>query len=370
MRTNMKTNLNTNIVARIGIDTSKSSFQLHAVDSAGKVVFRRKLSRAALLPFMVQQPRCEVGLEACSGSHYWGREFIKLGHDTKLIAPQFVKPFVQGNKTDAADAAAIVEAMGRPHMRFVPIKTLEQQQVLMIHTTRRRMVRSRTMAVNSLRGLFGEYGFVFPKGRGALRNRIIELMHDSESWQKIPPLSQQLFATLLGEWLDQDTRIREFESMLKTYAASNASCQQLLRVPGIGLIIATAMVAHIGNGSHFKSARHLASWLGLVAKQYSTGGKETLLGISKRGDSYLRSLIVHGARATMNAAQRFSKNSPSPAIKWVMAVKERRGHNRAVVALANKMARIIWALLRNPEAQYDPTHIPERFRRHASTQVA
>ena len=371
MRTNTKMKKNTNTVARIGIDTSKSSFQLHAVDRGGKVVFRRTLSRAALLSFMAQQPSCEVGMEACSGSHYWGREFIKLGHDVKLIAPQFVKPFVQGNKTDAADAAAIVEAMSRPHMRFVPIKSAEQQQVLMIHTTRQRLVKNRTMTINSLRGLLGEYGFVFSKGRSGLRGRIQELLMDSSvHWQGIPPLARQLFASLLGEWFDLDARIKDLETILKEYAASNDACQRLRTIPGIGLIIATAMVGHVGNAQHFKSGRHLASWLGLVTKQHSTGGKERLLGISKRGDTYLRSLIVHGARATMSAAERFTKNTTSPVMNWAKAVKERRGYNRAVVALANKTARIIWALLRNPEARYDATYTPERFRRLASVQLA
>ncbi|WP_341789202.1 MULTISPECIES: IS110 family transposase [unclassified Rickettsia] len=320
---------------------------MHGVDKNGKTVLKKKLMRDQLLSFMVNTPKCLVGIEACGGANYWARELIKLGHEVKLMAPQFVKPYVKTNKNDQADAEAICEAVARPNMRFVPIKTIEQQDVLSIHRVRERLVRNRTALANEIRGLLNEFGFIIPQGINNVVVKLTEILDEG----KLSSLSYQTFYELKEEFVENDKKIKELEKRLKVIAMNLVQCQQLMAIAGIGLITATALVASIGNARNFKNGRQLSAWLGLVPRQHSSGGKEKLLGISKRGDVYLRTLLIQGSRAVLNAKIRFiskeekSKKIYSKFTAWMFNLIERNGHNKTVVAVANKLARVVFAVL-------------------------
>jgi transposase len=284
-------------------------------------------------------------MEACASAQYWAREFQQLGHTVKLISPQFVKPYVKGNKNDSRDAEAICEAVSRPHMRFVPLKTVESQDIQAIHRMRSRLVKERTALSNQIRGLLAERGIVFAQGLTRLRQHLPTLIEDGEN--VLTPLSREVMRELYEQLVTLDERIAHADRLVQRVFTENAQCQKLAQVEGIGPVIATALVAGVGNAHEFANGRHLAAWLGLVPRQCSSGGKERLLGISKRGDRYLRTLLIHGARATVHRA----RHKTDARSRWIVRLEQRRGKNIATVAIANKNARIAWALLTS-DAEY------------------
>lgn len=330
-------------VTLLGIDIAKDIFQLHGVDASGKVVFKKKLKRAKLLEFIAQLEPCIIAMEACGGSHYWAREFIKLGHDAKLISPQFVKPFVKTNKNDMNDAEAITEAASRPNMRFVPIKTLEQQDVQCIHRVRERLIKNRTALANEIRGLLAEYGVIAPKGMTKLRTLLPEIIGADNNKFNLTSMLKELCADIYEELKGLDERIEQCNRKLEAIANTNPICQRLMTVPGVGVLITTILFTVLGDPSLFKNGRHFAAFLGLVPRQYSSGGKQKLYGISKRGDKYIRKVLIQGAKSVLiNASKKDDKRS-----LWINKLNERRGANRTCVAIANKNARVVWALAKN-----------------------
>lgn len=336
-------------VKTIGIDLAKAIFQIHGVNEYGKCLFNKQLKRAQMISFFANLPPCLVGMEACSSAHYWARKLQGLGHTVKLMAPQFVKPYVKTNKNDAADAEAICEAVSRPNMRFVPMKSSEQLAVLALHRARQGFVKARTAQANQLRGLLAEHGIIIPKGIAHIGKHLPEILEEYENG--LPGTFRQLLERL-GEHLKAlDRQVQELEVQLQSWHRENVASKKLAQIPGIGPITASALIASVGDAKSFKNGRQLAAWLGLVPRQHSSGGKQTLLGISKRGDSYLRTLLIHGARSVLRVAERKAQHANS----WLAGVMGRRNHNVAAVALANKNARIVWALLaqeREYEANY------------------
>ena len=327
----------------LGIDLAKNSFQLHGVDEKGHRVLKKKLTRSKLVAFIAKLPPCLIGLEACGGAHHWVRVFSELGHTVKMIAPQFVKPYVKSNKNDAVDAEAICEAVQRPNMRFVPSKSIEQQDIQSVHRIRSLLVGRRTAQTNQIRGLLMEYGIIIPPGINQLRKAIPEILEDAEN--TLSPYFREFLRELYEEIVHFDERIQTIELRLKVISEQNEDCQRLLTIPGIGLLTATALIAAIADISVFKNGRELAAWLGLVPRQHSTGGKQTLLGISKRGDSYLRTLSIHGGRSVVRVAHKHQDKRN----QWIGNIKQRRGENISNVAVANKNARTAWALLTNKQ---------------------
>ena len=332
-------------VSVLGIDLTKLVFQLHGVDENGEVVLRRKLSRPKFLAFIAQLEPCLIGVESCSTSHYWAREMKKFGHEVKLISPQFVKPYVKGNKHDAADAEAICEAVTRPNMRFVPIKDIEQQDIQSLHRARELLVKQRTAQSNQIRGLLAEYGLIIPLGVRRLRGRLPELLEDAENALSFP--ARDIFAELYQQLVWLDDRVHVFDLKIEQVLRNNEACQRLAQMEGIGPMTATALYAAVHHAKEFANGRQMSAWLGLVPRQHSSGGKQLLLGISKRGDRYLRTLLIHGARSVIYRI----KNKQSKRALWLKQLIDRRGIHRAIVALANKMARMAWVIL-NKGAQY------------------
>lgn len=326
-------------IKRIGIDLAKQVFQVHGVDGQEKAVLRQKLARAKMLTYFQKLPPCLIGMEACSSAHYWGRELQKMGHTVKLMAPQFVKPYVKSNKNDANDAEAICEAVARPTMRFVAIKTIEQQDIQAVHRIRSELVQHRTAKVNQIRGLLGEYGLVVGQRIDVLRKALPLILEDAGNGLTVD--FRTLLEGLQQDLITLDQRVDDMDKKIKLLASSNEDAKRLQQIPGIGPITATALICAIGDGKQFKRGRDLAAWLGLTPKQHSSGGKDHLLGISKRGDAYLRTLLIHGARAVLRVAG----NKEDPRSRWIQSLCGRRNKNIAAVALANKNARIVWALL-------------------------
>ncbi|WP_097459919.1 IS110 family RNA-guided transposase [Mangrovitalea sediminis] len=326
-------------VTTIGIDLAKNVFSIHGVNHHGKVVVRKRLTRAKLLPFIAQLPPCLIGMEACSGAHHWAREMTTLGHQVRIIAPRFVAPYRKSSKNDDNDAEAICEAVGRPNMRFVPIKTAEQQAVLCLHRIRRGLIKERTAQINQIRGLLAEFGLIMPQGRYAARHHIPEILEDGENG--LPMLTRRLLHDINARIRQLDNEILTYDREIEAMARRDDQAKRLMAVPGIGPQTATAILASAPDPTQFKSGRHFAAWLGLVPRQYSTGGKVRLGRITKRGDKYLRTLLIHGTRAVI--AGLADKNDALS--NWARDLVERRGYKRAAVALAAKNARIIWALL-------------------------
>ena len=330
-------------VTTVGIDLAKNVFQLHGVNEAGRPVIKKQLRRDQVAAFFINLPLCLIGMEACGSAHYWARKLEGFGHTVKLISPQFVKPYVKTNKNDAADAEAICEAVARPNMRFVPIKDIEQQSVLSLHRVRQGFVKARTAQANQIRGLLSEFGLIIPQGIGHIATRVPELIEDASN--ELPGSFRLLVQRLLDHLKELDTQVDELESQIVRWHRQSAASNKLAQVPGIGPITASALVASLGDAKNFDSGRQVAAWLGLVPKQHSSGGKQNLLGMSKRGDSYLRTLLIHGARSAIyHAGKRTDQNQTC---KWINAIVIRRNKNVAAVALANKNARIVWALLTN-----------------------
>jgi transposase len=326
-------------ITTFGIDLAKNVFQVHGVNEQGKTIVRKALRRDQVLEFFIKLNPCLIGMEACASAHYWARKLQVQGHTVKLMAPQYVKPYVKTNKNDAADAEAICEAVGRPNMRFVPIKNVEQQSVLSLHRARQGFVKSRTAQANQIRGLLSEYGIVIQQGICNVTKRLSHILEECAN--ELPGAFCQLIQRLGDHLKELDRQVGELEVQIKIWHKQNEASKKLEDIPGIGPITATAIVASIGDAKCFKDGRQLAAWLGLVPRQHSSGGKQVLLGISKRGDSYLRTLLIHGARAVLRAAERKVQHAES----WLTNLMRRRNFNVAVVALANKNARIIWALL-------------------------
>jgi len=340
-------------VAIFGLDIAKHVFQLHGIDTNGKVVLRRRLRRQEVVPFFANLTPCVVGLEACGGAHYWARRLKATGHTVRLIAPQFVKPFVKSNKNDANDAEAICEAVGRPNMRFVSAKSVEQQDIQSLHRVRSRLVGCRTQLVNQVRGLLMEYGIVMPQHIGQVRRGVPEVLENENN--ELTCLSRRLLAALYDELVDLDNRVEQIEKELRIVYEASEPCQRIAAVEGIGLLTATAIVAAMSDGKVFQNGRQFAAWLGLVPKQHSSGGKPRLLGISKRGDPYLRTLLIHGARSVVYRACR-KKDVRSV---WIADKQRRLGTTRACVAVANKNARIVWSLIAREEHYRVPCELAQ-----------
>jgi transposase len=324
-------------VTTIGIDLAKNSFSIYGVNAQGKPVLQRTLTRANVIRFFANLPECLVGMEACASSEYWARTIESLGHTVRRIHPRYVKAYLLGAKNDTNDAAAICEAVQRPNMRFVPHKSPEQTDIQCVHRIRQGFVRSRTALVNQVRGLLGEYGIVMRQGINTVRNRLPELIADEAN--ELSPIMRRNLAALYESLCFLDERILTQEKILKDIARENEACKRLMQVPGIGLLTATILLSVAGVASNFKNGREFAAYLGLVPRQNSTGGKIKLLGITKRGDTYTRTLLVHGARSVLWHAPQARQNA------WLMELAARRGNNRASVALANKTARIVWSML-------------------------
>jgi len=331
-----------------GIDVAKTVFQVHGVDEHGKVLLRRQLRRSQLLLFFSRLEPCLMGMEACASSHYWARKLTALGHTVRLMAPQFVKPYRKNDKNDGNDAEAICEAVQRPSMRFVPVKSPEQQAELAVHRVRRRLMSQRTALINQLRGLLAEYGLVLAQGANQVRSKLPALLEDAS--QSLPALALELFRDLYEELVELEQRIGAYDRRIERLYRANPVCQRLGQQEGIGALTATAFVATVAHAAQFKNARQCAAWLGLVPKQDSSGAKTRLLGITKRGDVYLRTLLVHGARSAM----RHTPKRNDPKSRWVEQLRKRRGENIAAVALAAKHARILWALMVRGQSTEQP----------------
>ena len=326
-------------VTTIGIDLAKNVFHVIGCDAHGKIQLRKQLRRHQVLAWFARLTPCLVGMEACATSHYWGRELCKLGHEVKLIAAQHVKAYLRGNKNDYNDALAIAEAVVRPEMRFVAIKSTEEQDIQALHRLRQQRVKECTALDSQIRGLVGEYGISIPQGKAAFKRRIPEILEDADNG-----LSDRFRRLLREAWY----QFQELEAHLQTYdqelarvVRESEACRRLQTIPGFGPVVASVFFSQIGHGEGYRRGRDVSAALGLVPRQHSTGGKDVLLGISKRGDSYLRGLLIHGARAVVA----WAANKTDRLSRWVMSLVARRGHNKAVVALANKLARIGWAIL-------------------------
>jgi transposase len=329
-----------NAVSTLGIDLAKNTFSLYGVDVEGVVTLRRTLSRGKLAELVVRLPPCLIGMEACSGAHEWARRFASAGHTVKLMAPKFVTPYRKSGKNDGNDAEAICEAVGRPNMRFVPIKSVQQQSDLSLHRVRQGFVEERTATFNRIRGLIAEFGYVLPNGVEQLRRQVPDLL------ERLPARVARCVRDLLEHAERLRSKTLEYEREIRMSVRDNELARRAHTRPGIGALTASAVVATVGNGHDFKNGRQFSAWLGLVPRQYSTGGKTRLGHITKRGDPYLRTLLVMGARSVLQRAYRES----DPLSRWALALQQRRGYHRACVAIAAKNARVVWALLAKESA--------------------
>lgn len=341
-----------NKLSRVGIDLAKNVFQIHGVDRHDKTVWQRRLKRGNWLKVLLDkiEPGCEIGMEACTGAHHWARVLQAKGFTVKLIAPQFVKPYVKSNKNDARDAEAICEAMSRPSMRFVSVKTVEQQDIQATHRIRAELISQRTAKANQIRGLVAEYGLVTPVHLDRLRKAIPLWLEDAENG-----LSDAFRRLLNGVWCDLtrlDHRIAELDREINTLAETHPDAKRLLQLCGVGPVVATALVATVGDATQYANGRQMAAALGLTPRQHSSGNKDRLLGITKRGDSYLRCVLIHGARSAL----RFAKRKDDRLSRWATQLATRRHPNVVAVALANKTVRIAWAMLTS-ESDYHPDYV-------------
>lgn len=340
-------------VTTIGIDLAKVVFQVHGVDERGKTALRKQLKRKDVLSFFANLECCLIGMEACGSAHYWARKLSELGHTVRLMAPQFVKPYVKTNKSDRNDAEAICEAVARPSMRFVPVKTADMQAVLALHRARQGFVKARTAQANQIRGLLTEFGIVIPQGIGHIGKRLPEILEDADNG--LPGMMRQLIEQLGEQLKVLDKQVGEMERQIKLWHRENEQSRKLEEISGIGPISASAFVATVGDAKSFKNARQVAAWLGMVPRHEGTGGKATLGRISKRGDVYLRTMLIHGARSVIAQIER----KPEQADEWLKKLLARRNKNIAAVALAAKNARIAWALLAH-ERGYQRDYVATR----------
>jgi transposase len=336
-------------LTRVGVDLAKNVFQIHGVDKHGKLVWKRQLKRANWLRVLTEtlDPGCAVGMEACSGAHHWARELKSRGYVVKLIPPQFVKPYVKSQKDDAKDAEAICEAMSRPGMRFVSVKTLEQQDMQAIHRVRSLLMSERNAKANQIRGLVAEYGLVAPQHPGPLRKAIPVWLEDAENGLTDP--FRSLLHELWNELLGPDQRLKALDTQIKHISDTHPDAKRLKQLRGVGPLVSTALVARLGDGQHFKRGRQAAASVGLTPRHHGTGGKNRLYGITKQGDPYLRSILIHGARAVVHQA----KHRDDRLSLWLTDLADRSHPNVAAVALANKTVRMAWVMLRHRK-DYDP----------------
>jgi transposase len=334
-------------VVTIGLDIAKSVFQVHGIDAAGEVIVRRLIRRAQLLPFFARQPACVVGIEACASSHHWARELRALGHQVRLMPASYVKPYVKRQKNDAADAEAICEAVTRPTMRFVEVKSPEQQSVMVLHRVRLMLMRQRIQLANAIRGHMAEFGLVAPIGREGLQTLIIMIVETGD--ERVPEEARTCLELLASQLRLVNGQILETDRRIRTSARSTDVGRRLMEIPGVGPLLASALVASVADPTAFKSGRNLAAWVGLVPKQNSSGGKERLGGITKQGDRYLRQLLVVGALAVVRYAERNGTRRP-----WLVQLLARRTTKVATVALANKTARMAWKIMTSGERYREP----------------
>jgi transposase len=326
----------------LGVDLAKNVFQLHGTDIKGKCVLRKRLSREKLVSFIATLSPCLIGIEACTGAHYWARLFESMGHHVKMMSPQFVKPYIKSNKNDSNDAAGIAEAVTRPNMRFVPIKKIEQQDILLLHRARELAVKQRTAQANQIRGLLAEYGVVIPKGIKQIK-KMAQILEDNKN--KLTIKSCEVFMRLYEQFKSYDEQVSIYDKEIECSSNQNAMCKEIMQIEGIGPITASAIVATIGDAKLFKNGREVSAWLGLVPKQHSSGNTVRLRGMSKRGDSYVRKLLIHGGRAVVKNCE----NKTDKRNTWIAKKKLKSGFNIAAVAVANKNARIIWAMMSSGE---------------------
>jgi transposase len=330
-------------IKTVGIDLGKTSFHLVACNQAGRPLARHKFNRRQLAQFIANLPQCLIGMESCPGSQHFARLFQQHGHDVRLIAPQFIKPYLKGQKNDFNDAEAIAEAVTRPTMRFVAVKNNDQLDLQAVHRIRTRLVSERTAVINQLRGFMIEYGLAVKEGRAALRREIPGILEDASN--ALSPRMRQLIAQQCTHWEALEAQITDVTRQIEAVAKDHQDCRRLVTIPGVGPLVATALVAAVGNGAMFRKGRELAAWLGLVPRQHTTGGKPMLLGISKRGNRYVRILLIHGARSCLQHLKRGQHRLGS----WMTQLERRTHKNKVAVALANKMARIAWAVLARGE---------------------
>ena len=342
-------------VTTIGLDIAKSVFQVHGVDEAGEALLTRRFTRRKLLPFFATLPSCLIGIEACATAHHWARELAALGHEVKLMPPAYVKAYVKRGKSDAADAEAICEALTRPTMRFVPVKSPEQQAILMVHRTRFLVVRQWTMAANAMRAHLAEFGLVANPGIRNLLKLIARVFNEVEPEPGIPLIARTALSVFVRRLAELEEELRELDKTLHDWHRQNAMSQRLATIPGIGVITATAIVATVSDIQAFRSGRQFAAWLGLVPKQNSSGDKIRLGGISKQGDRYLRRLLVVGATAVI----RHSKQKDTPLANWLRDLLDKKPVRLVSVALANKTARVVWALMAH-DRPYHPYHVAKQ----------
>ncbi|WP_261644509.1 IS110 family transposase [Erwinia mallotivora] len=335
----------------IGIDLAKRVFQVHIVSAQGEKKANKMITREKLITFIAQQPQSHIIMEACGSANYWARQFRKYGHDVRQISPQYVAPFRMGSKNDKNDAIAIVEADSRPGMRYVPEKSVEQQDIQCLHRVRQRLMKNKTALINQIRGLGLEYGIAMPEGAHKIITCLPDYLEDAEN--ELTALSRQLFHEMLLELQDSQTRIKELDVRLANISQQNEDTLRLESIPGIGPLGASALTVSLGDSSDFQNGRHFASYLGLVPKEHSSGGKVKLLGITKCGDGYLRGLLIHGARSVVYRVIKLPDERCSGLQHWLKGIITRSGVNKAVVALANKNARVAWALV-NQKTLYIP----------------
>lgn len=338
-------------ISVLGIDIAKNTFQLHGVDCVGNAVLKKRLSRIKLSAYVANLPQCLVVMESCGGANYWARVFQGSGHSVKLISPQFVKPFVKTNKNDANDAQAIVEAASRPSMNFVPIKQVDQQDIQSLHRVRSRVVKNRTALINEIRGLCLEYGIIVAPGAAKVKRSLCSIIADGTN--ELTCSSRETMGDLYDELIESEGRLKKLNKKIRQLCQQNETSHRLLKIPGVGELTATAIVAAVPDANEFKNGRHMSAWLGLVPRQSSSGDKQVLLGISKRGDRYLRTLLIHGARAALS----HYKKTDTGYGRWLVERKATLSFNKAAVALANKNARIIWALLHTGEEFNDSVQV-------------